>query len=212
MTFFMLAAATQSPIPPDATLLPTWIGAVATAAAAFVAIGAILLTLRQVRLTAEQLRRASVQAAQDSEDRTRPYVTMNIVPSIASHGALDLVLTNTGVTAATHVRFELAPDARMRLFWHLPESSTERSDQPGAMGAPVTGEVRATYSRDVDGQPGTQEYVTTHRYDFTLWPRITPEAWTGRTNQGKSDDPATHLKNINFGLRAIAHHLGETTR
>ncbi|WP_182047591.1 hypothetical protein [Curtobacterium sp. ME26] len=240
MRFFALAAATQAPVPPDATLLPTWIGALATAAGVLVAIVAILFTYNQVRLTAEQLRRASAQAAQDSEDRTRPYVAMNIVPSIASHGALDLVITNTGATAATNVRFELlnsefglsdddtrigpqlrdffstpfelAPGARMRLFWHLPESSGDRSDKPGAMGAPVTGELQATYSRDVDGQPGAQEYVTKHRYDFTLWPKITPEAWTGSTNQGNSDDPLTHLKNINFGLRAIAHHLGETTR
>lgn len=236
----MFAAATQSPVPPEATLLPTWIGALATAAGVLVAIGAVLFTYRQVRLTAEQLRRASVQAAQDSEDRTRPYVAMNIVPSIASNGGLDLVLTNTGTTAATNVRFELlnaqfglsdddthvgpglreffstpfelAPGARMRLFWHLPESAADQSDKPGAMGAPGTGEVKATYSRDVDGQPGAREYVTKHRYDFTLWPKITPQGWTGSTNQGKSDDPITHLKNINFGLRAIAHHLGETTR
>ncbi|MBT1611872.1 hypothetical protein [Curtobacterium poinsettiae] len=240
MKLFVLAAATKSPLPSDATLVPTWIGALATAVGVLVAIVAILLTYRQVRLTAEQLRAASVQAAQDSEDRTRPYVAMNIVPSIASHGALDLIITNTGATAATNVRFELlnaqfglsdddtqvgpglrdffstpfelAPGARMRLFWHLPESTAERSDKRGAMGAPVTGELRATYSRDADGQPGPQEYVTQHRYDFTLWPKITPEAWTGSTNQGNSNDPLTHLKNINFGLRAIAHHLGETTR
>lgn len=240
MKLFVLAAATQSPVPTDAMLLPTWIGALATAVGVLVAIAAILLTYRQVRLTAEQLRAASKQAAQDSEDRTRPYVAMNIVPSIASSGALDLVVTNTGATAATNVRFELlnaefglsdddtrvgpdlrsffstpfelAPGARMRLFWHLPESAADRSDKPGAMGAPVTGELRATYGRDVDGQPGTHEYVTKHHYDFTLWPKITPQAWTGKTNEGSPSDPLTHLKNINFGLRAIAHHLGETTR
>ncbi|MBF4616387.1 hypothetical protein [Curtobacterium sp. VKM Ac-1376] len=234
------AGATPSAVSTDPTLLPTWIGARATAAAVVVAIVAILLTYRQVRLTAVQLRHDSAQAAQDSEDRTRPYVTMNIVPSIASHGALDLILANTGATAATNVRFkllgagfglsdddthvgpglreffatpfELAPGARMRLFWHLPESAAERSDKRGAMGAPVTGELQVTYGRDVGGRPGSHEYVTKHRYDFTLWPKITPEAWTGARNEGNSSDPLTHLKNIDFGLRAIAHHLGETTR
>jgi uncharacterized protein YbdZ (MbtH family) len=165
---------------------------------------------------------------------------MNIVPSLAGQGALDLVLTNTGTTAATNVRFELvngefglsaddghigphlrtffdtpfelAPATKMRLFWHLPERPAERSNKPGAMGAPTSGEIRATYGRDVDGQPGPQTYVTNHRYDFSLWPKITPEAWTGAKNEGSSDDYITHLKNINFGLRAIAHHLGETTR
>ncbi|MDD1385469.1 MULTISPECIES: hypothetical protein [Curtobacterium] len=240
MRFFVFAAATQSPAPSDAALLPTWIGAIATAVGVVVAIIAIGLTYRQVRLTAKQLRHASVQAAQDSEDRTRPYVAMNIVPSIASSGALDLVITNTGATAATNVRFELvdaqfglsdddtrvgpdlrdffstpfelAPGARMRLFWHLPESTADHSDKPGAMGAPVTGELRATYSRDVDGRPGTQEYVTKHHYDFTLWPKITPQAWTGKTNEGSPSDSLTHLKNIAFGIRAVAHHLGETNR
>ncbi|MBD8702837.1 hypothetical protein [Frigoribacterium sp. CFBP 13712] len=225
---------------PDPALLPTWIGAIATAAAVIVAIVAISLTYRQVRLTAIQLRDASVQAAQDSEDRTRPYVTMNIVPSIARQGALDLIVTNTGATAATNVRFELlgdgfglsdddthvgpglrdffstpfelAPGAKLRLFWHLPESRAERSDKPGAMGAPVTGELQATYSRDVDGQPGSREYVTKHRYDFTFWPKITPQAWTGKHNEGSSSNPLTHLKNIDFGVRAIAHHVGESTR
>lgn len=236
----MLAAGTPTPAPTDPALLPTWIGALATAAAVVVAIVAIFLTYRQVRLTAIQLRDASVQAAQDSEDRTRPYVTMNIVPSIASQGALDLILTNTGATAATNVHFELlgadfglsdddthvgpglreffstpfelAPGAKMRLFWHLPKSSAEHSDKDDAMGAPVAGELQATYGRDVDGQPGSHVYVTKHRYDFTLWPKITPEAWTGMRNEGSSADPLTHLKNINFGLRAIAHHVGETTR
>ncbi|MFJ4297740.1 hypothetical protein [Curtobacterium sp. NPDC089689] len=80
------------------------------------------------------------------------------------------------------------------------------------MGAPVTGELQVTYGREVDGQAASHEYVTKHRYDFTLWPKITPEAWTGARNEGSSSDPLTHLKNINFGFRAIAHHRGGTTR
>lgn len=208
------AAATPSTVSTDPTLLPTWIGALATAAAVVVAIVAILLTYRQVRLTAVQIRHDSAQAAQDSEDRTRPYVTMNIVSSIASHGALDLILANTGATAATNVRFELiganfglsdddthagpglreffatpfelAPGARMRLHWHLPESTAARGDKREAMGAPVIGELQVTYGRDVDGEPGPHVYVTKHRYDFTLWPKITPEAWTGARNEGNS--------------------------
>jgi hypothetical protein len=240
MTPIIFAAAMPPVTAPDATLLPTWIGALATTAGVAVAIVAIFLTYRQVRLTAVQLRDASVQATQDSEDRTRPYVTMNIVPSIAGHGALDLVLANTGATAAINVRFELlgahfglsdddthvgpglreffstpfelAPGAKMRLFWHLPDSPAEQSDKPGAMGAPVVGELQATYGRDVDGQPGPHEYVTKHRYDFALWPKITPEAWTGKRNEGSSSDPLTHLKNIDFGIRAVAHHVGESTR
>jgi len=222
----------------DATVAPAWFGAIATAVGVAVAIIAIYFTYRQVRLTAVQLRLSSEQAAQDSEDRTRPYITMNVVPGLTGHGAIDLVIENTGQTTARDIRitlvdaefgpqsndddhvgpglqeffatpFDLSPRGRMRFLWHLPE--TTKSNKRGAMGAPQIGEVLASYYWDGAGIQA-RKYTTRLRYNLVLWPRITPAPSTGSVNNGLSGKPVTHLKNIDHALRSIAHHTGEANR
>jgi hypothetical protein len=223
---------------PSAELLPTWVSAVAGAAGVVVAVIAIVLTYTQVRLTGRQLRESSVREAQDSEARTRPYLSIDIVPGLAGRPTFDIVIANLGATTATDVRlrlthhdfdkqseddqigpalgellaagFDLAPSARRRLLWRIPGDTN--TEPPGDIGAPISDTVRATYMWDpADGRP-SRHYEDRLQYDLSQYPFLTPAASRGSTTQGSPTDQNVHLKNLIHALRAIADHVGELRR
>lgn len=86
------------------------------------------------RLSAESARRANEQAERDSRDRTRPYVHAQVVPSISGLGCADLVIANSGQSAARdlHLSFDGWPDHEDELVSSLREMfDTPRTLPPG---------------------------------------------------------------------------------
>jgi hypothetical protein len=221
-----------------ADLVPSWIGAVATAVGVAVALIAILLTYKQVRLTAQQMRETSLREAQNSEDQTRPYLGIDVVPGLAGPPSFDLVVANFGKTTAHDIRlalvgrefqaqseadeigpalgrlfaagFDLAPGARRRVFWRMPDE--EGSSPRGDMGAPVSAEIVVTYQWVPGGDREIRRYEERLRYDLTEYPKLTPLPCEGAKADGSESDPTTSFKNTAHALRAIAQHVGEIRR
>lgn len=222
----------------DPVLVPTWIGAIAAVLAAAVAGFALIPAALQVRQNSKQIAAAAIREAQDSEDQTRPYVGMDVVPSIAGGRSFDLIIENFGRTTARDVRiglansgfgaqsqddalgpalarvfakpFDLSPGARRRLFWHMPDDPN--AQPPGAKGAPPAETVVATYQWQPGSDRETRYYEEAYPYELTDWPTIIPRPFVGAEAPGRSDDPNKHLRNIGHGIRAVAHHAGEQYR
>lgn len=221
-----------------AELVPVWIGAIAAAVGALVAIVAIALTYRQLRLTSIQIRDSARRESQNSEDQTRPYVGLDVVTSVGGSPAFDLVIANFGRTTARRivlsivgrefeaqsdqdaigpalgrlfaVPFDLAPGARRRVFWHFPDD--ENSTPRGSFGAPAAGELRAAYVWEPGGNESERQYTEHLQYDLSEYAKLIPRPAAGSTAQGKRDDPAVIGQNSVHTLRAIARHLGELRR
>lgn len=219
-----------------AELVPTWIGAISTALGVLLALVAVILTYRQVRQTSRQMREAARREAQDSEAQTRPYLGIDIVPSLSGNGAFDIVIQNFGRTSARDIvlgladdefgpqsehdvigpalarlfasGFDLAPGARRRVFWRLDD---EEGAQPrGDMGAPIVGTVHATYEWWPDDDRSARRYSETIRYDLTEYPKLIPMAGSGPKTEGSSTDVIR--RNAVHALRRIAQAVGELQR
>ncbi|MBG9887337.1 hypothetical protein ABE10_12615 [Bacillus toyonensis] len=210
-------------------LLPAWISAIATVLAAGAAVWAILATGAQVR-------RASAQEAANSDAQTRPYVGVDIVPSIAGSGAMDIVFENHGRAVARGIRvglvsdqfraqsdadeigpalgrlfatpFDLAPGARRRVFWRMPADS--QANPPGDIGTPIAGEVAISYAWEPRDGRSAQGYSDSIKYDLTEYPKLTPLPASG--SEAKPGDAEAIQKNTVHALRAIARSIGELNR
>jgi hypothetical protein len=219
---------------PTSDLLPAWIDAVAAAVGVLVAIAALVFAYSQIRQTAKQMRLTAVREAQDSEERTRPYVGIDLVPGLGGSPSFDIVIENFGQTTARDIHvalagaefaaqspedevgpalgrlfevgFDLAPRARRRIFWRFP--ADEHSTPSGDMGAPVSGEVTARYSWNPGGDREQRTYEERLRYDLTEYPKLTPMAERG----AKANGPDAEAKNLVHAVRAIATHVGELRR
>ena len=210
--------------------LPAWIEAISTLVGATFTIVAILIAVRQVRLTGRQLRESAEQEARNSEERTRPYVGVDVVTGLAGSSSFDIVFENFGRSTAKGVvvslvgdtfraqsdqdeigpalgrlfavPFDLAPSARRRVFWRMPEDAM--ASPRGAIGTPISGEVQVSFLWD---GPIRRRYTETVRYDLTEYPKLIPMASRGATS-GSADEG----KNATLALRAIAESLGELRR
>ena len=220
-----------------ADLVPTWIGAIAAAFGVAVAVVAIVLTYQQVRLTAIQLRDSARREAQNSEEQTRPYVGVDIVPGLSGAPTFDIQIVNFGKTTARDVRltlvgdrlgpqsvddqigpalkrlfeagFDLAPGARRRLFWRLPGSAN--SVPNGDMGAPAAAEIVVNYRWETGVDGTDHSYEERLRYDLSEYAKLAPLARQGATSSGSNSDSST-LKNAVHALHAIAEHVAELRR
>ena len=196
-----------------------------------------MLTYVQIRLTTKQLRESAKAQAEDSEARTRPYVTMDIVPGLTGRSAFDAVIENKGASTARDIQislvgaefgaqsehdevgpglarlfeqpFDLAPGGRRRVIWRLADRET--SVPRGDMGAPIAGTVRAEYTWQPTHRD-TNLYFDELRYDLSLWPLLTPAPSTGAKAESSSKSEKIQLRDIEHALRAIAHHTGEQLR
>jgi hypothetical protein len=221
----VLAAATQA----DPLLLPTWIGALGTAAGAAVATAAVIVAVVQLRHTATHL-------TEDSEARTRPYVGIDVVPGIQGAPMLDLVIQNFGQSAARNITislvdaafeaqregdvigpalgrlfgnpFELAPGARRRVLWHGLESPQAKPS--GAIGAPAKGQIRVEYEWCPEGSKRLRHYEDTICYDLTEYPKLIPQASGGPEASGSG--PEALAKNVVHALRRIATNVADLGR
>lgn len=220
---------------PASDLLPAWVSAIATVAGVVVACVAIALTLVQVRSTAKELRMTARRQADDSEERTRPYVSVDVVPSLAGPPAIDLVLVNSGRTVARDVRLEVvgapfeerfagdqitpamgrafasgldvAPASRRRFYWHFPsEPTASPSDE---MGAPAHGEILVRYQWQPEGAAEVQFYEDRYSYNLDDLLRLTPVPFSGpKADTGNNQ----YERNVEHALRAIAQNVGDANR
>lgn len=200
-----------------------WISAWSAAITVGLTFGVLVAALwaaSAARDTLAQMKSDSMGQRQDSARATRPYVHARIVPSIAGGDSWDLVIENTGKTAAHLLELEIYaehvpeddvteavyqfakahltvhPGQHMRSFWTLKATSKKPTGFPSAL-------VTVRYE-DSEETPYEERPVL-------LAPQTlgqTPLPWTGAEIEGKTGDPA----NTVFALRAIAHHLGEGNR
>ncbi|WP_292766901.1 hypothetical protein [Microbacterium sp. UBA3486] len=215
-----------------ADLVPSWIEAIATLVGVIVALVAIVFTAVQIRLTARQMRETSAQEAQNSEDQTRPYVGIDIVPGVGGMGSMDIIFENHGRTSARNITvrlsedefreqsegdiigpalarlfavpFDLAPGARRRVMWQIP--ADENASPRGHMGTPVAGGVKFSYDWVPGGDRPVRHYDDAIDYDLTEYPKLIPMPTTGATAHGSS--PEAQQTNLLHVLRAIAVHIG----
>ncbi|MFR0587886.1 hypothetical protein [Bifidobacterium pseudolongum] len=192
----------------------------------------LIFTWRQVKLAAQQIRQASQQAERESEDRNRPYVSAQVVPSLGGMGAWDLQIRNTGGTAAREItirlvegqfikgsteddikvcqrieksidsRFTLQPDTSLRLYWSFYSTTTEEVKT----GAPLRGTIEVTYrwwDENID-----KRYKEIIPYDCETL--LIPAPSTGAKRAGKASEAT--LINIEHALRSISSNIGELNR
>lgn len=174
------------------------------------------------RDTLAQMRADSEGQRQDSARATRPYVHARMVPSIAGLDTWDLIIENTGRTAAYGLHLQIDADAipddkvtrpvlrmasagltvhpgeRIRTYWVI---EATKKDALGFRHATVTVSYRDSEREEYEETP-----VLLEPDDLGL----TPAPRTGAVRGGDRDD---HLeRNTLNTLRAIAHHLGDGNR
>ena len=217
---------------PDTTT--DWLSVIAAWIAALAAVGTVLLTVgllwaawrayRTASGTLRQMREDSEAQLEDSARATRPYVYARIAPGLAGEATWDLVVENSGRTAAYDLRARivasevgtdviatavqrfasagtmLPPGARIRTFWSI--DASPQSDPPERMGYPRA-EVTLTYT-DSEHREYEDRPVVLDSEDLGLTPVPGSGAESGGANREARD--AVHA------LRAIARHLGEQNR
>ncbi|MGY5764299.1 hypothetical protein ACXET9_03730 [Brachybacterium sp. DNPG3] len=205
-----------------------WISAYAAFITAFLTFGLLIAAghaYYAARDTLAQMREDSAARRDDSARTTRPYVHARMVPSIAGLDTWDLVIQNTGKTAAHNLQLEIAPlnnasitvdsvtgpvlqfataslsvhpGERIRSFWVLGAASSAPTGFPPSR-------VAVTYE-DSEGNLYTERPVLFDPASIGQ----TPAPYTGAIRNGGSQ--AAQLRNIENALRAVAHNLGETNR
>lgn len=185
----------------------------------------------QIHLASVQMRQSSEQAKRESEDRNRPYISMDVVPGLGGLGCWDLKISNTGGSPARDVlisllndhflsdkegaylkdkleafcstKFDLMPGASRRIFWSIYSESEEKVVD----GAPLTGVISAKYSWKDDSKV-IRDYEDKLPYDCETAPIPAPS--TGPKREGKSEEAP--LKNIEYAIRGISRQVGEIAR
>lgn len=205
-----------------------WISAYAAFITAFITFGLLVaagLAYYAARDTLTQMREDSAARRDDSARATRPYVHARMVPSIAGLDTWDLIIQNTGQTAAHDLHLTITPlnDApipdddvtapllrlasagltvhpgeRLRSFWVL------LAESPDPTGFPPS-RVAVTYE-DSEGTPYTERPVLFDPSSVGL----TPVPYTG--SESPRNRSGSGVRNVENALRAIARNVGETNR
>lgn len=218
----------------SADAAPEWVSAIAAAAGVIVAIVAIVFAGWQLKLTARQLRETALREAQNSDDQTRPYVFADFVMSLAGPPIIDVVIENSGRTVAREIKmrlvgdgfgaqsasdtigptlgrlfdagFDLAPGARRRLMWRLPDQPN--AEPRGDMGAPASVAVVLNYKWEPGKGRSPQEFEEHLAYDLTDYLKVAPIPFQGERASGNDET----TRNAVNALRAIAQHTAEARR
>lgn len=223
-----------TPIPVETTATPAdWVAAISTAATAvftLVLVIAALWSLRAALKTLEASRAANEQAERDSIERTRPYVFVEIIPGLAGLATYDLIIKNTGQSAARQVTLhfepwpeeiddiaekvrtlmetprDVPPDSSMRAAWHFGTIEGETFDDGTTeAGMPLAGCITVRYGSD---EPKRGTYKETYPFDVNsagLWPAAT----TGPEPRGLTDKKDRLFYKA---LQTLTHHVGELRR
>lgn len=163
---------------------------------------------------------------QQSEREGRPYVTLDVVPGLHGAGRWDLVVTNTGRTAAKSVTFAfdewapkdgsdhitaglqkylcathiLVPGARHRLMWR---SEDDPKSSMTEAGADASKRLTVNYQDDRG-----QDYVDDFDFDVGVLGVASPVPTEGPRKQGAGNE----LANIEKEVRTLNVHVGELRR
>lgn len=163
--------------------------------------------------------------AQDSHDRTRPYIALEPRLGVQLNGAIDLVITNYGQSPANNIvltpidplepgedeyilpflekfigrQFHMAPDASFRIMWrNITKGRT--------CGAPEVTRVKVTYQ----GPKRTMFFFQkTYKEEITVdcgFVRATPAPSKGARTNYSGDDQIKALKNIDLAIRTLNQH------
>ena len=78
-------------------------------------IGALGVSAWQIYLASKQMRETSKQSKQESEDRNRPYISMDVVPGLGGVGCWDLKIKQHGrISRKRHINFIVARSFSIR--------------------------------------------------------------------------------------------------
>lgn len=195
------------------------IGDVATAVLTAVLAGLALWAGRTAVKTLNQTRKNSI-------DQTRPYVYVQVTPSIAGESAYDLIVQNSGQSTAKdlvitcpefpknpdHIaeavgrllgrQLVLPPGTRIRSFWHFSGKNEQWNDKEGDLGLPPVAHVHVSYS----GPDGT--YTDIFPVDIGVY-AMTPVGARGRDVPPGLSDSETDLHKM---LAAIAGNISNLGR
>lgn len=169
--------------------------------------------------TLAQMRTDSEARRQDSARATRPYVHARIVPSIAGLDTWDLVVQNTGQTAAHDLRLKIDaedvpaddvtgpvyrlatagltvhPGERIRTYWVVEATKPDRLGFPRAR--------------------VTVRYADSQGEDYKELPVLLDPAELGQTpaaGHGAESKNHDHQRDVVLALRGIARNVGEGNR
>lgn len=200
----------------NADVVVAW-ATIATAVLALVAAYAALRQLRMIRL--------------DSNERTRPYVQLDVVPGLQGPGSWDLIIENRGASAALEVKIDagefiplnnadhiapvlgeylrkpktLVPGARRRIMWGF--SLTDPSIKAGVL---EPRQAKVTY---LDVQKAAGKRGRKHPYADTF---LLTGAADGQVIPAPTEGPVPTdtdmLKHIDRALRTMNSHIGELRR
>lgn len=205
-----------------------WIGALSSMLTAVLTAGLLVAAVWAAKAavrTLAQMKMDSEGQRADSARATRPYVHARMAPSVAGIDAWDLVIENSGRSAAHDVNLQITPrdGAKVpddlitqpaRRFAHAghtlhPGVSLRMYWVAGASAGDPTGFPRATVVlRYADGEGVTYEERPVALDPDTIG--ATPAPFTGAVAGNDADKSIS--KNTLNSLRAIAHHLGESNR
>lgn len=156
-----------------------------------------------------------------------------MVPSLTRRPCWDLVIRNTGRTAARDIHidadpwpalgdrygdllrehltrpFDMAPGTSVRFTWRVAHEhdQPDNPDQPAGMPAEVTLTLR--YHGD---DPAMEPFTDTRFLDAPTRAGIIPAPGDGATSRDTSAAPEVTLKNIENALRNLNSHVAELRR
>lgn len=172
-----------------------------------------------------------VQIRRDSQERTRPYVQLDVVPGLQGLGSWDLIIENKGASSAVEVIVDagrltpqdgedhiipnlskyllapktLVPGARRRVMW-----AYDREDLSIRAGVVEPRVLTVTY---LDDKKVRSARARRHPYagTFEVGDLLRGAAFPAPT-EGSKPTSQDALMHIDRALRAISTHIGELRR
>lgn len=222
------------PIPIETTATTAdWVAAISAATTAVLTLVLVIAALWSLKAALKTLgasREANEQTERDSIERTRPYVFVEIVPGLAGIATYDLVIRNTGLSAARRVTLQfnpwpeaiddiaekvrtlmatprdVPPGSSLRSVWHLGTAEGETfTDGTTEAGMPLAGSITVHYDSD---EPKRDPYTETYPFDVNtagLWP--TPAAGPDAKGFENKRDRLFYK-----ALQALTNQVGELRR
>ncbi len=186
---------------------------------------------RTAKASLDQAKEAQLQIKLDSIEQTRPYVFAQIVPGIGGPGAWDLIIRNSGRSAATDLSIHtedwpetedvivkelrkmfmakqtLPPGVSLRTFWRIdPTPGSTRADGgPEVDGMPKTAQLSLQYTSHDPAHPHYEDrYVVS-----TETIGLVPVASSGPNPSAKLTPAEASLHKM---LGRIVQSIGELRR
>lgn len=218
----------------ESAALAAWWSAAGSLATALLTLGLLIgayAAWRTAKASLNQARDAQLQIKLDSIEQTRPYVFAQIVPGLGGPGAWDLLIRNSGRSAAVDLTIQtedwpeaddkivtelrkmfltkqtIPPEVSLRSFWRIDAvSGSARSDGgPAVDGMPKTAALTLRYASQDRSSP---HYSDTYLISIETI-GLTPAASTG-------PNPSAHLTpgeaSLHKMLGRIVQSIGELRR